>query len=80
MFRPPAAHEINGTVGSHAKIYAVAEMYEKHPNAKRDDFVIYVNYSRPYNLPTIGHSFYTCEHCREILDGYNIISCRRILF
>lgn len=69
-----AAHEINGAVGSHAEIYAVAEMYEKHPNANRDDFVIYVNYSRPYNSPTIGHSFYTCEHCKEILDGYNIIS------
>lgn len=38
MSRPPATHEINGAVGSHAKIYAVAEMYEKHPNAKERRF------------------------------------------
>ena len=69
-----AAFETNGAVGSHAEIYAVAEMLKEHPNANVDDFAIYVNYSRLYNAPTSGHSFYTCAHCKAILEGYNILS------
>lgn len=69
-----AAFEKNGAVGSHAEIYAVVDMLKDHPNASADDFVIYVNYSRPYNSPTCGHSFYTCAHCKAILGEYNILS------
>ena len=69
-----AAFETNGSVGSQAEIYAVSEMLKEHPNATVDDFVIYVNYSRPYNAPTTGHSFYTCAHCKAILAGYNILT------
>ncbi len=69
-----AAFEKGNAIGSHAEIYAVAEMLKEHPDANIDDFVIYVNYSRPYNAPTSGQSFYTCAHCKAILEGFNILS------
>lgn len=69
-----AAFEKGNAIGSHAEIYAVAEMLKEHPEANIDDFVIYVNYSRPYNAQTSGQSFYTCAHCKAILEGFNILS------
>ena len=69
-----AAYEKGGAVGSHAEIYAVTEMFIEHPNANNDDFVIYVNYSRPYNSSSTGYSFYTCAHCKELLKEFNILS------
>lgn len=49
-------------------------MYKGHPIARKDDFVIYVNFSRPYDSSTIGLPFYTCTHCKYILNDCNIIS------
>ena len=42
--------------------------------ANIDDFVIYVNYSKPLNQTAKGHAFFTCPHCREILKGLNVLS------
>jgi hypothetical protein len=39
-----------------------------------DDFVVYVNYSKPTDKPAVGLSFFTCPHCREILKKLNILS------
>ena len=69
-----AAYENEGAIGSHAEIYAVTKMFKEHPTASNDDFVIYVNYSRPYNSPTTGRAFYTCAHCKELLKEFNILS------
>jgi hypothetical protein len=60
--------------GSHAEVYAVCEALQKHPDANIDDFVIYVNYSKPLNQTAKGHAFFTCPHCREILKGLNVLS------
>ncbi|MBP7186600.1 MAG: hypothetical protein KBA55_07550 [Ruminococcus sp.] len=60
--------------GSHAEVYAVVEMLKKYPNANPNDFVIYVTYTKPYNQDAKGHSFYTCEHCKKILEGLNVLS------
>ncbi|MDE5936887.1 MAG: hypothetical protein K2G83_05740 [Ruminococcus sp.] len=60
--------------GSHAEVYAVCEALQRHPNASIDDFVVYVNYSKPTNQAATGQAFYTCPHCREILKNLNVLS------
>lgn len=44
------------------------------PEASIDDFVVYVTYTKPFDKPAAGHSFFTCPHCREILKALNILS------
>ena len=60
--------------GAHAEVYAVCEALKKHPEATIDDFVVYVNYSKPTNATATGQPFFTCPHCREILKNLNVLS------
>ncbi len=60
--------------GTHAEIFAVCDLLKKHPEANIDDFVVFVNYTKPFNKPASGHSFFTCPHCRAILKDFNILS------
>lgn len=60
--------------GTHAEIYAVCDLLKKYPDANIDDFVVFVNYTKPFNQPATGHAFFTCPHCREILKDLNILS------
>lgn len=60
--------------GTHAEVFAVCKMLEAHPDATVDDFIVFVDYTTPFDKKSVGHSFYTCPHCREILNGLNILS------
>lgn len=70
----PSIYAYTAGAGSHAEVYAVCEALQKHPYASIDDFVVYVNYSKPTDKPAVGLSFFTCPHCREILKDLNILS------
>ena len=40
-----------------------------------DDFVVYVNYTGGnINIPASEKPFYTCAHCKFILQDFNILS------
>lgn len=67
-------YEYSAGAGSHAEVYAVCELLKKYPDASADDFVVYVTFTKPFDKPAVGKSFYTCPHCYEILKDLNILS------